>query len=76
MPDSAENERDDFFEDREVTERRIADYVVPPCGVCGRPAEVVATVPMCGQRPRYPMCHECFEPINWNGYAEDVEVLS
>lgn len=52
-----------------------ADYIAPPCGVCGDPAEVIATVPMCGQRPRYPLCHECFEPINWNGYAEDVEVL-
>lgn len=27
------------------------------CGVCKRPAEVMATVPMCGERPRYPLCH-------------------
>jgi hypothetical protein len=31
---------------------------------------------MCGERPRYPMCHECFTDINDCGYAEDVEVLA
>jgi hypothetical protein len=48
---------------------------MPECGVCKRPAEVIATVPMCGERPRYPMCWECFEPINWSGYAEEVTPL-
>jgi hypothetical protein len=52
------------------------DDLTARCGVCNNPAEVIATVPMCGRRPRYPMCHECFESINWAGYAEDVEVLS
>lgn len=47
----------------------------PLCGVCQRPAEVMATVPMCGERPRYPMCWECFEDINSCDYAEDVVPL-
>jgi len=46
------------------------------CGICGREAEVMATVPMCGERPRYPLCHDCLEPIAWSGYAENVVPLA
>jgi hypothetical protein len=45
-----------------------------PCGICKNPAELTVTVPMCGERPRYPLCHECF--ISIAGYTEDVEVLT
>jgi hypothetical protein len=36
---------------------------------------MIATVPMCGERPRYPICFACFEPIDWSGYAEDVALI-
>lgn len=52
-----------------------AELVRPPCGVCQEPADVIATVPMCGERPRYPICFDCFEPIDWSGYAEDVRLI-
>ena len=38
-----------------------------------RPATVRATVPMCGERPRYGLCDDCLADIS--DYAEDVEVL-
>jgi hypothetical protein len=51
----------------------------PPdlCGCCEmRSADIVATVPMCGERPRYPMCMDCAAPLVECGYAEEVEVLA
>ena len=46
------------------------------CGVCGEPADVIATVPMCGKRPRYAMCLDCWLPIEEAGYCENVVMLS
>lgn len=46
-----------------------------PCGVCSRPAVWMATVPMCGERPRYPLCEECLDDIAWCEYAEDVDLI-
>jgi hypothetical protein len=46
--------------------------LVAPCGICQRPSEVMATVPMCGQRPRYPLCYECLSDLSYCDYAEDV----
>ena len=45
------------------------------CGICGRQAEVMATVPMCGERPRYPLCNEHLADLAWSGYVEDVVPL-
>lgn len=45
------------------------------CGVCGDPADVIARVPMCGERGRYPMCMDCFVPVEEAGYVEHVEML-
>ena len=58
-----------------IRNERSEDTMVPPCGVCGMPAEWMATVPMCGERPRYPICSDCLDPIAECGYAEDVELL-
>jgi hypothetical protein len=45
------------------------------CGICQREAEVMATVPMCGKRPRYALCHECLGDLTWSEYAEEVVPL-
>lgn len=44
------------------------------CGVCQRPAQWRATVPMCGGRPRYPLCEECLDDLAGADYVEDVEL--
>jgi hypothetical protein len=43
------------------------------CGVCERPADFMATVPMCGERPRYKVCIDCLATLG--DYAEDVVML-
>jgi hypothetical protein len=46
------------------------------CGCCDvREADVIATVPMCGERPRYPICGECLDIIGYGDYAEDIEPI-
>lgn len=45
------------------------------CGICGREAEVVATVPMCGERPRFPLCHACLDDLTFSDFTEDVVPL-
>ena len=49
--------------------------LIPACGICAFPAEVMATVPMCGERPRYPLCHDCLEDLSYSDYAEEVVPL-
>jgi hypothetical protein len=43
-----------------------------PCGVCGEPADVVATIPMCGEQPRYSLCLTCWRDIEEAGYCDEV----
>lgn len=45
------------------------------CGVCNRDAVAMATVPMCGERPRYPLCQSCLDDLLWSEYAEEVSPL-
>lgn len=59
--------------DKEV--QLIAELVRPPCGICQQPADLYGTVPMCGERPRYPMCFACHEDLDWSGYVEDVRLI-
>lgn len=44
------------------------------CGICQRPAVWMATVPMCGQRPRYPLCEEHLDDLAESEYVEEVEL--
>lgn len=46
------------------------------CGICEGPAIWLATVPMCGERPRYPLCEGCLGDLMRSDFAEDVDLLS
>jgi hypothetical protein len=51
----------------------MSDYHDAACGICGLPPAWLATVPMCGERPRYPLCSECLDDIVV--YAEVIDLI-
>lgn len=71
----ADYEREGRWRGYQKMPARDAELVRPPCGICQQPADLYGTVPMCGERPRYPMCFGCHEDLDWSGYVEDVRLI-